>query len=201
MVWLQEKPTPEAGDRFDLLPVIVNLTGVGRCGRRMLWLPGAESTLLPIVWHLQTLDASRILEEIAAGRAPRELLAWVSLMQNGNDDATIRRWLEIADLERDPQRKADLALVVVYAQLTDGVEVWEKALEGFNVMESVVLNKWMAQAKAQAVMGILEKKFPPVPVEVRAKVEATTSLDVLQSWVILAATAGSLNDFRRDAGI
>jgi hypothetical protein len=201
MVWLGEKPAQERGDRFDLMPVIVNLTGVGQCGRRMLWQPGAESTLLPIEWNLETLDANFLLDQIVSGKAPRELLAWLSLMKNGNDPGTIKRWLEVASLERDPYRKADLALVEVFANLTGGTEVWEKALEGFNVIESVTVNKWKAQAVAKSLLGILEKKFSPVPAEVQTKIEATTALDVLQHWVILAATTDSMDSFRRGAGV
>src|SRR5262245_13457115 len=37
MIWLQEKPTDLVGDRFNLVCVVINLTGVGNCGRRMAW--------------------------------------------------------------------------------------------------------------------------------------------------------------------
>ena len=35
LIWLLEKPTELTGDRFWLQSVVVNLTGVGRTGRRM----------------------------------------------------------------------------------------------------------------------------------------------------------------------
>lgn len=44
MIWLLEKPTDLPGDRFSLQSVVVNLTGIGRCGRRMAWLLGVETT-------------------------------------------------------------------------------------------------------------------------------------------------------------
>ncbi len=209
MIWLGEKPAQEVGDRFDLLPVIVNLTDVGKCGRRMAWLPGAESTLLPIEWNLQNLDANVILDRVVAGTAPRELLAWLSLMKYGNDPATIQRWLEVANQESDPHRKADLALVVVFAELTGGMTAWEKALEGFNVIESITVNRWKAeaaakatvQAKVQAVIDVLQTRFGPLPIEARAKIEATDALDVLQGWIILAAKVRSLDEFRQDARV
>jgi hypothetical protein len=72
---------------------------------------------------------------------------------------------------------------------------------GFNVLESITVNEWKAEAKVQALMGILEDKFSPVPPEVRAKIEATTALDVLQRWIVQAAKTDSLDAFRRDAGI
>jgi hypothetical protein len=171
----------------------------------MVWGADAETTLLPLEWNLETRAADVVLDGIARGELPRALLAWMSLMKKGNDPDTIRRWLEIANQESDPQRKADYALVVVFADLTGGTEVWEKALEGFNVIESVTVNKWKAQAAAKAkiedVIGILEDKFGPVPVDAKAKIEATTSLDILQRWVILAGKATSLDEFRKDAGV
>jgi hypothetical protein len=201
MTWLQEKPSEEAGDRFDLLPVIVNLTGVGRCARRMPWLPGAETTLGPIEWNLETLDAQVILEQAARGEAPLALLAWISLMKKGGEPGTMRRWREVAELETNPARKADLALVVVFAQLTGCRDAWKKALEGFNVLESITVNEWKAEAEVRTLIAVLERKFPPVPDEVRAKIEVTTTLDVLQRWIVAAAVADSLDAFRREAGI
>jgi len=201
MIWLAEKPTDLAGDRFDVLSVVVNLTGIGRCGRRMLWLPGAETTLGPIEWNLQTLDATVILEQVARGEAPLELLAWCSLMQKGNQPGTIKRWLEVADLETDPVRKADLALVVVFAQLTGHERTWHKALEGFNVIESVIVNEWKAESKAEDIVDFLQGRFDSIPEDLAAKIRQTTALDVLKRWVVLAAKTDSLDAFRRDAGI
>src|SRR4051794_7842796 len=45
LVWMLEKPSEEAGDRFNLQAVVVNLTGVGRSARRMSWLDDAGTFL------------------------------------------------------------------------------------------------------------------------------------------------------------
>jgi hypothetical protein len=205
MIWLQEKPTDLVGDRFCLQSVVVNLTGVGNSGRTMQWKPGAGTSLEPVEWDLEKLDAAVILEHIAGGEAPRALLAWVSLMKNGGEPDIIRRWLELANAEIDSVRKADFALVIVFADLTGLTGVWEKALEGFNVIESPTVNKWMAQAavKAQieAVLGFLDARFGSVPAEIKAKIESATSPDLLRRWVTLAGTAQSLDDFRQSAGL
>jgi hypothetical protein len=205
MIWLQEKPTELPGDRFCLQSVVVNLTGVGKSGRTMQWKPGIGTSLEPVEWDLEKLDARVILEQIARGEAPRSLLAWVSLMKNGGEADIIRRWLELANAEVDSVRKADFALVIVFADLTERTAVWEKALEGFNVIESPTVNKWMAQAAAKAtakdLLAILEKKFSAIPAEVRAKIEATAAQDVLHNWVIAAATADTLDKFRQEAGV
>jgi hypothetical protein len=201
LVWMLEKPSEEAGDRFNLQAVVVNLTGVGRSARRMSWLPDAGTFLETIEWNLAALDANAILEQVASGEVPRELLAWVSLMQNGGEPATIQRWLEVAAQESDPRRKADLALVELFADLTDRTDVWKKALEGFNVIESITYNRWVAKAKIEDVLGFLEGRFGPVPAETKEKIEATTSLEELRRLVTLAAKAGSLDEFRKTAGV
>jgi hypothetical protein len=183
----------------------VNLTGVGRSGRVMEWKAGPGTTLAPVEWDLETLDANVTLEQIASGGAPRGLLAWIALRINGNEPATIQRWLEVAGSEGDPFRKADSALVVVFAQLTGGERVWKKALEGFNVIESVIVNEWKAEAtiksKIDDLVKLVEARFGPVPADAKAKIESTNSPALLQQWILLAGKANSLDDFRRDAGV
>ena len=81
-------------------------------------------------------------------------------------------------------------------------------MKGFNVIESPTVNKWMAAAEAQGavksktddLMAILDKKFG-MSAEVNAKIESTTDLNVLQSWVVAAALAESLDKFRQAAGV
>src|SRR5271155_1784882 len=63
MLYEAVKPSPERGDRFQVIVVIVNLTGVGISGRRMVWREGcSETTLLPEEWNLSTESAADILE-------------------------------------------------------------------------------------------------------------------------------------------
>jgi hypothetical protein len=82
-------------------------------------------------------------------------------------------------------------------------------LEGFNVIESPTVNKWIAAAEAkgkaagkiEVLLRVLEKKFEAVPPELKAKIESTAALDVLEGWVVLAATVDTLDKFRQDAGL
>jgi hypothetical protein len=58
------------------------------------------------------------------------------------------------------------------------------------------------QAKADAVLRVLRKWFPPaVPADVEQAVQAASSLDQLNSWLEDAAGASSLAEFRREAGL
>ena len=96
--------------------MVVNLTGRGDSARRMT-LGTTEWTLTPRELNLSTLDAAAVLEEVAHGQAPREVLAWIPVLKNGGEDATIRRWLEIAGAETDLNRRGDYALARVFARL------------------------------------------------------------------------------------
>ena len=68
-------------------------------------------------------------------------------------------------------------------------------------MESVVVNKWKAQAKIETVIDVLEGRFGAVPDDARKKLKEESSLDVAKKWSLLAGTAKPLDDFRRDAGV
>jgi hypothetical protein len=209
LLWQLEKPTELTGDRFQLQTVLVHLTGSRRVGQRMVWREGAGTSLEPIEWHLETLNAAEVLDQVARGLAPRAVLVWISLMQQGDEEGIIQRWLELANAETDVQWKADLALVLVFAELAGRREVWGRALEGYNVKESAVVNEWKAEAraegkaegKAEAVCDLLEERFGALPEEVRAKIRANRAGEVLRRWLLLAARADTLEQFRQEAGI
>lgn len=201
MIWLQEKPAALPGDRFQLQAVVVNLTGVGQSNRRMLWREGAGTVLEPVEWNLEKEEAAAVLDQVANGTAPRGVLAWIPLMRQGSEPGIIQRWLELAAQETDAQRKADLALVRVFAELSGSQDVWNRALEGFNVRQSVVVNEWKAEGKAEAVRDILETRFGTLPSEVAAKVDQTREGDTLKRWLVLAVQAATLEQFRQEAGI
>ena len=73
------------------------------------------------------------------------------------------------------------------------------------MIESPTVNKWTAAAavksKVEALIGLVEYKFSPVPPDVKAKIEATTTLDVLQKWVITAGRVDTLEKFRQEPGV
>lgn len=149
LTWLQEKPTDLPGDRFQLLPVVVNLTGIGQTARTMIWRPGAGTSRELIEWNMQALDAAAVLAQVAAGKVARVVLAWVPLMQRGGEADILRQWLEIAAQEPDPSWRDHLALARVFAPLTNTTDVWNHALEGFNMKQSAIVNEWKAEGKAK----------------------------------------------------
>jgi hypothetical protein len=122
-------------------------------------------------------------------------------MIGGGEPGIMQRWQEVAESETDPQWRADFCLARVLAELTGSQEAWTIALEGFNVRQSVVVNEWKAEAKVEGIEGLLKARLGGVPADIAAKLAKTRDLAVLQSWLILAGQAPTLDDFRKEAGI
>jgi len=201
LIWLLEKPTEHPGDRFNLVGLVINLTGIGTTGQDMAWTAGKGTGIQPIERNLQSFRASDVLDQIAAGKAPRAALALIPLMLGGGEPGIIQRWLEVAQPETDERWRADFSLARVFAELTGHQEVWKTALEGFNVRQSVVVNDWKAEAKIEGIQGLLTARLGGVPADIAAKLAETRDLSVLQTWLILAGQAATLDDFRKQAGM
>jgi hypothetical protein len=203
-----EKPTPLPGDRYGLAAIVINLTGKGNSGGETI-LGTARWIIQPQEWDLESLDAAVMLEDIAAGQTPREMLPFVPLMKNSGDPGIIQRWLEIAGQETDPEIRGDLTLAVVFANAVGCQEQWRKALEGFAVMESSVVNEWKAEARregerkamVEAVIQVLETRRGSVPEEVKAAIRKSKDAAELERWLRLAVLAESLEQFRTEAGL
>src|SRR5207302_1909019 len=94
-LWIEEKPSNERGDRFEIGAVVVNLTGVGTSSRTSSWPnAGMESRLAIRERNLANMTAEVVLKQIADGTVPRSVLPWIPLMQGGNDSAMIDKWKE-----------------------------------------------------------------------------------------------------------
>ncbi len=71
LIWLLEKPTEHPGDRFNLVGLVVNLTGIGVAGQDMAWAAGKGTPIQPIERNLQSFRAGDVLDQMAAGKVPR----------------------------------------------------------------------------------------------------------------------------------
>ncbi|HEY8504041.1 MAG TPA: hypothetical protein VIL46_05625 [Gemmataceae bacterium] len=83
---------------------------------------------------------------------------------------------------------------------------WDKGLEGWNVLESQVVNEWLAEGERrgqrtllrQKLTRVLETRFhTPVPEEIKQRIEAQSDVAVLDRWFDLALTVGSPDEFRQ----
>ena len=194
------KPEPLPGDRYELLAIVINLTGKGNSARRMA-LGDMQWTLVPCELNVETLDAGDILEEIVAGRAPRELLAWIPLMKRGGEDGIIKRWLEVAGDDRDMGRRGDYSLALVFSEAVQLRDKWEAALKGFNMVESPLVREWKAEAKVDSLVRVVKGRYKTVAEEVTESIRGCRDLAKLDRWLDVVAMADTLEEFRRQTGL
>jgi hypothetical protein len=204
------RPSEEKGDRYEVGAVVVNLTGAGRTFRRIVWKEAKlELKLMGREWNLAGLNARVFLRGVAEGALPKEALAFVPLMKKGGGRGIIQRWLELAGAEKDPLLRADHALAEVFANLTDHAAAWREALKEWDVNESPTVNRWRDEARAEGrvqgaaelLVALLENRFGKVPAPLRKAVLGATEVGVLRGWGALVLKAGSLDEFRREAGL
>jgi hypothetical protein len=219
---LTERPSPERGDRYWVGAVVVNLTGKGLTQRDIEWRgAGLHLLLQPREWNLEEVDAGQTLDEVERGEAPREALVWLPLMKRGSEPGMIERWLELAGQETDRQRRGDLALAQVFAELVNRQDVWRKALERANMKESTIIkqieekafNEGMAEGEvkgeargealgiAKSLIQLLEERFKTLPEDLRKAILAVQDGKCLSGWHKIAVKARSLRRFRQKAEI
>jgi hypothetical protein len=203
LVWLTVKPTTLPGDRYELLAVVLNLTGKGDAARTCV-LGTAEWTLRPEERNLETLDAGAVLEEIAAGTAPRELLAFIPLMHYDDEDAIIQHWRTIVGAETDLRRRGDYTLALVFAERV-GRDAWQNALEGFSMIESPLIAELLTGAqikeKVETLLHTIQKRFGELPEGARATIQACADREQLRRWFDAALEAQTLAQFRQQTGL
>jgi hypothetical protein len=215
-LWLETRPTDAGRERFAVGAVVVNLRGRGNTSRDMVLRRTGVRTLLGVAERdLAGEDAAAILAGIARGTLPRILLAWIPLMHGGGEAAIIGQWPELARQEPDSRRRGDYGgLALVFAEAAGCHKEWKEALKGWNMEESQQVLEWIdqgrvegeakgeAKGEANALLRLLEKKFPPgASADTIAAIRATTDLERLRQWFDLALTAASLDAFRQAAGI
>jgi hypothetical protein len=217
-VWLDARPSTLPGDRFFVGAVVVNLTGTGQASQHMEL---ADTEVLVHLGvrerNLAALSADDLLDQVEAKQAPRLALAWLPVMHHGGDSGRIKRWLKLADRETDKNRRQALGLAQVFAEKAGCGPAWEKALKGWDVMESPIVKRWTAQAraegeargeargeakgKAEALVQVLEERFEEVPADLRAALAGQKDARRLKEWLSLALTERSLRLFRQKAGL
>ena len=219
ILWETVRPDDLPGGRYGLMALVVNLTGNGSSGRTFrrassLW------EISPCERDLAEEDAAEVIAGVAAGTIPQEMLAFVPAMQNGGEAAIIATWLDLARREPDRRKRGVLTLVLVFAELTDCADASLKALEGFDVMESKIVNEWKAEArregyekgerqgvekgerlaKVEMILRLVQKRYGEVPEELGRAIRACDDKAKFEAWLDATVTASSLDDFRRLAG-
>ncbi len=150
------------------------------------WLAGSVTQL-----SLRTVEASAVAADIAAGQASWWLLAWFPLLRGGTEAAILELWLHLAARHPEQRERGILAgLTLTFAELAGTRAVWDKALEGWNVIKSPYLEelreKVRAEGHAEGVRATLlrlgRQKFGKTPTKKQGEqLEAITELARLES--------------------
>jgi len=214
--WLELRPDELPGSRYYLAAAVVNLTGT-RGSLPASWdmmLPGPDGVrccLQARERYLQEEAALPLLRAIQAGEQGRILLPLIPVMLAEDIAEVLRLWLDVWASEPDERLRQDyVALARVFLQLSAERERWRQALEGLGVIKSPFMESLREEGRAEgrtegeakAIVQFLNSRFPgQLPADVQATIEQTRDRPRLDQWLTLAATAASLDDFRRDGGL
>jgi hypothetical protein len=197
---LELRPDKERGSRYQVGGVVVNLTGTAESSRDMtLGDTGLRTNLQLIECNMATEYAQTVLDGIAAGAVGRCLLPWIPLMRGGDEAGIIERWKEVAATEPDERRRGEYGgLALVFAEAADRAAVWKGALKEWNMKVSKQVLEWQAEGQATMLLEVLASRFPgDLPSELINTIREMHDPTTLTRWGRAAATAQSLDDFRR----
>jgi hypothetical protein len=192
---------PQQRGKYQVMTALLNLTGPRQPDTLEMHLPDVPGVGLRLQTQLRTMreeSAADTLAGIAGGQIAPCILPWVPLMHGAAEPGMIEEWKRLAGMEPDSRlRGSYVELALVFAELAGVLAEWERALEGWNVTESLVVLKWKAEALRAALLRALRVRFRiSIPPELEAAVMAQTNFDELSHWFDVALTADSLDTFR-----
>jgi hypothetical protein len=189
-LWREQRP-PGGRGRFHVGGALVNLTGKKRTASKDMRLgeTGVRTGLWVEERNLATEDAAATLAGIAAGTIPRCILPFIPLMHGGGEDGNIKEWVRLASRERNRRLRGDYGgLVLVFAELAGRLDQWEKALEGWDVIESKKVLEWQKESAARAhrndLLGLLEERFGRLPRALVQRINQTDDVERLHAAVL-----------------
>ena len=196
----------ERRSKYRVLTGLIYLQGLCPGSLLDMTLPeGFGTRHTALVWNVEEDSAKSVLASVEAGQATWGMLFWMPLMVGGADRSVIARWKERALATEDRRRRGDLGTVaLVFAELAGRYGAWEQGLEGFDMTESNVVNRWVQEARDQArieearenLVRVLRRRFPVVLTDdVQGSINAKPSLKMLHDWFDAAISAFSPDEF------
>ena len=195
--------------KYPVLCLVLNLTGAEQASRLDMVLPewnAAGHSLQAAQGTLSGEEANETLARIAQGDLERWVLPWLPLLRGAADPVNIAEWKRLAAQEPDNRNRSELAnLAKLFAELARTASVWEKALRGWSMTESPLVNKWQEEARKQArietrmedVRRAIYLRFgTPVPADLEEQLAAINNKAELDRWFDASLTAFSLDTFR-----
>ncbi len=149
LLYREEKPDQESGSRYRVGGLVLNLVGrQNEIPQEQLSRTLVKSLQSPAVLNLIEQDADATLGKIETDELGLAVLPWVPLTQGGGREDIIDRWKALGMKEPDRLRRAHYgALALLFAEKAGCLDPWKKAMEGWNVEESVVVNEWIKQGE------------------------------------------------------
>ena len=196
----------ERKGKYRVTAGLVHLTGQSDEVLDMTFSNGRGTRHAPLVWNIGSDNAASVLESIASGATSWGMLFWVPLMAHTEEEAIIARWKEVTNaVVSDRQMRDTLGSVaVVFANLAGRFLAWERGLEGWEMSDSIVVDRWIERAQANTklevtrgfILQTLRHRFGEViPGDVKETINAQPSSDMLQDWFTAALSASTIQEF------
>ncbi len=127
-------------------------------------------------------------------------------MTGGDEPGIMKLWIELAVAEPDARKRSDYAaLALVFAEAAGRRAAWKKALEGWNMEQSLQVLEWMNQGEikesVRKLLRLLERRFTTVPADLTEKIRATTNPTELDRWFDTALDAKTIKKVREVIGV
>ena len=172
----------------------------------MTFSDGRGTRHAPLVWNIASDDAARVLEAIARGETSWGMLFWVPLMAHAEEAGVIARWKEVTTAIVPDRRMRDTlgSVAMVFANVAGRFLAWERGLEGWEMSDSIVVDRWVEKAQAKTkleerrsfILQTLRHRFGEViPGDVQETINTQPSGDMLQDWFIAALSANTIQEF------
>jgi hypothetical protein len=191
--------------KYPVLCLVLNLTGAEQASRLEMALPewnAAAHSLQVAQGTLRSEDTGQSLARIAQGELERWVLPWLPLLRGAAEPANIAEWKRLAAQEPDSRSRSEFGFLAhVFAELAGTALVWDKALEGWNMTESPLINKLQEEARIEThikdVRRAINLRFgTSVPTDLDEQLAAIKSKAELERWFDASQTAPSLDAFR-----
>ena len=158
----------------------------------------------PIVINLKNESAAELLNEIESGRLEPSLLPWIPLMEGGGNPEAIEKWKVLIGREPSAERRSQMRdFTLIFAELSKKLVLWQKALEGWEMLESQIVLGWLKRGEDRGVVkkareDLLEviraQLEDPVPEDLYLAIEGTNDPEMLDRWFKLALRVEEISE-------
>ena len=111
-------------------------------------------------------------------------------MHGGTEPGILEQWQQVGRTEPDPEVRSTWgAFALLFAELAGRTEAWKKALEGWNMRPSQVVEEWRNEGRVEGqlatrredLLALLEERFGALPDGLLQRIQATTDVERLKA--------------------